>query len=159
MSKRAGIWVKGGRLSVKEARRLQTWLNGLLGPAPRMEQCPDWWRDKVEFFLEAFCAMARAAGYRISVEDLRGPSRSQPTVRLRHIAMAIAYEIPGASLTLVGMAFHRDHGTVIHAKRAVESWLVSDARTRTEFVHWQTQLVGPKPIEVELTAETRRAQS
>lgn len=61
--------------------------------------------------------------FNISEDDLVGPRREQRVVRPRQLAMYLCKElIPGASYPEIGAYFGgRDHTTVIHAYRKVES--------------------------------------
>lgn len=50
--------------------------------------------------------------------------------RPRQLAMALSVEMTRHSQTRVGMFFHRDRTTVLHARQAVNSRLRSDAELR-----------------------------
>ena len=56
---------------------------------------------------------------RISEGDMLGPSIERRFSWPRQIAMALAREMTGASLTRIGRHFRRDHSTVLHAIRRV----------------------------------------
>jgi chromosomal replication initiation ATPase DnaA len=68
-------------------------------------------------------ATAEAAG--LTPEDLRGRARHRAVVGPRHLAMAICRR-RGASLGAIGIAFRRDHTTVLHAWRAIGPRLDGD---------------------------------
>lgn len=54
----------------------------------------------------------------VDIEDLVGPSRREPIVFIRLIAMAAARSL-GASYPSIGRAFNRDHTTVMSACKRV----------------------------------------
>lgn len=53
----------------------------------------------------------------VSLNALRGRSREQAIVQIRHLAMYAAHE-RGASLSQIGRYLGRDHTTVLHGVRA-----------------------------------------
>lgn len=53
--------------------------------------------------------------------ELIGRKKTRPVVLHRQAAMAAAYQLTGRSLPSVARAFGRDHTTVLHAVRAVET--------------------------------------
>lgn len=60
-------------------------------------------------------------------------------IRARHLAMALAYELAGASLNEVGANFGgRDHGTVFHAAQNVRDWCDVDPKYKQEVDGWRT---------------------
>jgi chromosomal replication initiator protein len=61
--------------------------------------------------------------YRVSPEDLGGPSRKQGIVRPRQIAMFLARKYTEHSLPAIGQAFNRRHATALHAVAAVSRHL------------------------------------
>ncbi|MPZ25310.1 MAG: chromosomal replication initiator protein DnaA [Micromonosporaceae bacterium] len=65
--------------------------------------------------------MASTADYfGVSLEDLRGPSRSRVLVNARQVAMYLCRELTELSLPRIGQAFGgRDHTTVMHAERRI----------------------------------------
>ena len=70
----------------------------------------------------------------LRVSELRGPARNQNVVRARAIAMLLARRTCGQSLAKVGDYFGgRDHTTVLHACRKIESLLETDQRTQIMF--------------------------
>ena len=63
---------------------------------------------------------AVAAYYNVTVDDLKGPRRTQDVAVPRQIAMYIARETVGSPLTMIGGQFGgRDHSTVNHACQKV----------------------------------------
>jgi chromosomal replication initiator protein len=65
----------------------------------------------------------------VSVDDLRGQSRSRVLVNARQIAMYLCRELTDMSLPRIGAAFGgRDHTTVMHADRKIRQ-LMSERRT------------------------------
>ena len=74
---------------------------------------------------EILSATAAAFGY--SHEDMQGPSRRQPLVLSRQIAMYLCRELTDLSLPKIGKLFGgRDHTTVLHAVDKVTRLLPSD---------------------------------
>ena len=56
----------------------------------------------------------------VSLEDLRGHSRSRVLVNARQVAMYLCRELTDLSLPRIGQAFGgRDHTTVMHADRKI----------------------------------------
>ncbi len=65
----------------------------------------------------------------VSVDDLRGQSRSRVLVNARQVAMYLCRELTDMSLPRIGAAFGgRDHTTVMHADRKIRQ-LMSERRT------------------------------
>jgi chromosomal replication initiation ATPase DnaA len=62
---------------------------------------------------------AVSSSFGFTLADLLGDSLAQPLATVRGIAMALCTELPGASLPLIGEAFHRHHTTVLHAKQVL----------------------------------------
>ena len=62
-----------------------------------------------------------AAYFGLSPEDLVSKSRSRPMTTARHMAMYLLRELTGLSLIRIGERFERDHTTVIHGIRKIES--------------------------------------
>lgn len=74
---------------------------------------------------EILAVTAAAFGY--STEDMEGPSRRQPLVLARQIAMYLCRELTDLSLPKIGALFGgRDHTTVLHAVDKVTRLLPSD---------------------------------
>lgn len=70
---------------------------------------------------------ATAAAYGFAVADLRGPSRKQPLVRCRQVAMYLCRELTDLSLPKIGALFGgRDHTTVMHGVDKITTMLTSD---------------------------------
>ena len=71
--------------------------------------------------ITAALIMASTADYfALSLEDLKGPSRSRVLVTARQIAMYLCRELTELSLIQIGEHFNgRDHTTVIHANRKI----------------------------------------
>ena len=74
--------------------------------------------------------MGQTASYfGLSVEDLRGASRSRVLVTARHIAMYLCRELTDLSLPKIGQQFGgRDHTTVMNADRKIRS-LMAERRS------------------------------
>ncbi len=70
---------------------------------------------------------ATAAAYGFSPDDLRSPSRRQPLVLSRQVAMYVCREQTDLSLPKIGALFGgRDHTTVMHAIEKVKRLLLTD---------------------------------
>jgi chromosomal replication initiator protein len=64
--------------------------------------------------------MSTADYFGVSLEDLRGQSRSRVLVNARQVAMYLCRELTDLSLPRIGQAFGgRDHTTVMHADRKI----------------------------------------
>ncbi len=68
-----------------------------------------------------------AAAYGFAVVDLKSPSRKQPLVRSRQVAMYLCRELTDLSLPKIGALFGgRDHTTVMHAIDKIQTLITSD---------------------------------
>lgn len=73
-----------------------------------------------------------ARHYQLSPADLRGQSRQQSLVQGRSLAMFIARSLTEASFADVGKFFgNRDHTTVLHACRKIQSQLEKDVTLKS----------------------------
>ena len=71
---------------------------------------------------------AVAARLELTVDVLLSPSRTAPVARARQLAMYLTRELTDLSLPAIAQAFNRrDHTTVLHAIRRVESSALEDA--------------------------------
>jgi chromosomal replication initiator protein len=71
--------------------------------------------------------------YDLPVEKLKEKTRKRFVVRARQLSMYLAKQLSNKSLKHIGNAFGgRDHSTVIHACRSIESLLENDTRFKTE---------------------------
>lgn len=74
-----------------------------------------------------------AEHYDIPVEKLKEKTRKRFVVRARQLSMYLAKQLSNKSLKHIGNAFGgRDHSTVIHACRSIETLLEADTRFKTE---------------------------
>jgi chromosomal replication initiator protein len=82
--------------------------------------------------IEAVCEY-----FSLSQKDLIGSRRDQKIVRPRHVAMYLCKELTGASYPEIALQFGgKDHTTVLHAYRKVESNLVDHYyKTSIENIH------------------------
>jgi chromosomal replication initiator protein len=72
--------------------------------------------------------------YRIKIVDLLSKKRSRVIARPRQIAMTLARELTQLSLPEIGNAFGgRDHSTVLHACKTIESLRNSDTALNADF--------------------------
>ena len=74
-----------------------------------------------------------AAHFDIPLEKLKEKTRKRFVVRARQLSMYFAKQLSNKSLKHIGNAFGgRDHSTVIHACRSIESLLENDTRFKNE---------------------------
>jgi len=72
--------------------------------------------------------------YKIRVSDMHSKRRNRSISRPRQMAMALAKTLTSQSLPEIGEAFGgRDHTTVLHACRKIESLRESDSRIREDY--------------------------
>jgi len=57
----------------------------------------------------------------VSMAELQGPERTKRIAQARHAAMWLGYRYTNRSTTVLGRYYRRDHATVLHGIRAVES--------------------------------------
>lgn len=76
--------------------------------------------------------IARVASvYGISAEDIFGRARPEHIAWPRQVAMALAYEVCNEGLDKIGKFFGgRDHGTVLHAIKAVKNRCSYDKKAK-----------------------------
>ena len=67
-----------------------------------------------------------AAHFNVKVADLRGVRRQREIARPRQIAMYLSKTLTTRSLPDIGRVFDRDHTTVMHAVKTIESLLKTD---------------------------------
>ena len=81
--------------------------------------------------------------FKIRVGDLLSKKRSRSIARPRQIAMALAKELTNHSLPEIGDAFGgRDHTTVLHGCRRVESLRETDKRIDDDYLNLLRTLTG-----------------
>ncbi len=81
--------------------------------------------------------------YKIRVADLLSKKRSRSIARPRQIAMALAKELTNHSLPEIGDAFGgRDHTTVLHGCRRVESLRDTEKRVDDDYLNLLRTLTG-----------------
>ncbi len=71
-----------------------------------------------------------ASAFSVQVSQLLGRSKVRDLVRPRHVAMYLVRKHTGASFPSIGRRFRRDHTTVQHAHRKIESTLMTDMELR-----------------------------
>jgi chromosomal replication initiator protein len=62
-----------------------------------------------------------SSSFRISVEDLKSPSRRKDLALARKIAMYLCREYTTESLSVIGKAFGRSHSAVVHAVKGLKT--------------------------------------
>jgi chromosomal replication initiator protein len=81
--------------------------------------------------------------FKIRVGDLLSKKRSRSIARPRQIAMALAKELTNHSLPEIGDAFGgRDHTTVLHACRRIESLRETEKRVDEDYLNLLRTLTG-----------------
>ena len=81
--------------------------------------------------------------FKIRVDDLLSKKRSRSIARPRQIAMALAKELTNHSLPEIGDAFGgRDHTTVLHGCRRIESLRETDKRIDDDYLNLLRTLTG-----------------
>ncbi len=71
-----------------------------------------------------------AAAFEVKPKDLLGPCRQRAVLLPRQVAMYLVREVAKLSYPQIGTAFGRDHTTVLHAVRRIESDLASDSKLK-----------------------------
>jgi chromosomal replication initiation ATPase DnaA len=66
--------------------------------------------------------------------DLLGRTRTIDLVAARHVAMFLCLQLLKTTLTKIGAAFLRDHGTVMHARSAVLNRQATNAEFASELL-------------------------
>lgn len=70
------------------------------------------------------CIVARNSN--VTVAAIKGRSKFQPLATTRQMAMALTRELTSLSTPEIGKIFERDHGTIIHATKAVKDGCETD---------------------------------
>jgi chromosomal replication initiator protein len=79
--------------------------------------------------------------FRLTVEELRGPSRCRRIARPRQIAMYLARVLAGASYPKIAGHFGgRDHATAIHASRKIAAMAKEGGRMHAYLNELKTML-------------------
>ncbi len=71
--------------------------------------------------------------YKIKVADMYSQRRTRNIARPRQIAMALAKELTHHSLPEIGDAFNKDHTTVLHACRKIDSLRIEQPQISREY--------------------------
>jgi chromosomal replication initiator protein len=83
-----------------------------------------------------------AEHYDIRLADMTSKRRPENIAFPRQIAMFLARQLTGTSLSTIGESFGgRDHGTVLHACRLVKDRMEVDANVRQTVLHLEKQLL------------------
>ena len=80
--------------------------------------------------------------YNIKLIDLKSTRRDRRIARPRQIAMYLSKQLTTKSLPEIGLAFDRDHTTIIHAIRTIDDLMVSDADVASDVKHFIKNLKG-----------------
>ncbi len=68
--------------------------------------------------------------FEVKVSDIKGSERTKNIALSRQVAMYLAKEMIGESITMLGAAFGKKHSTIIHACKAIEEKLTNDDRLK-----------------------------
>lgn len=71
--------------------------------------------------------------FHLPIIAMTSPIRTATFSRARQIAMSICAELTKYTLSEIGNAFNRDHGTVIHAKNAIKNWCSIDSAFEEQY--------------------------
>jgi chromosomal replication initiation ATPase DnaA len=93
---------------------------------------------------------AVAVHFETTVQDIMADCCRQPHTTYRMLAIMLCREM-GLSLEIVGQAFGKDHGTVLHAYRAIRDRMDVDEVLRNAITTLRTKL----GIKVEATPQIR----
>lgn len=86
---------------------------------------------------------ATANFFEIPLEKLVGATRKQDVATARHVSMYLSKSLTGAPLKTIGLQFgNRDHSTVIHSCRKVESKISTDPAFEHLVSQLQDHIVG-----------------
>jgi hypothetical protein len=99
---------------------------------------------------------AVTASYGIAARLIIGPSRQSKHVQPRHVAEYLVYVLSELSLPQIGVIFgHRDHTSVLHGVRTVESKMQfdQDLAARVEMLLGLLQREGLRPQRRNLNAK------
>jgi chromosomal replication initiation ATPase DnaA len=83
-----------------------------------------------EFTLQAIKSAARHGG--VTTKDVMSRSRKEPIARARQIAMWASYHHRPEPCIQKAKAFGKDHGTMIHAKNAIDGFRTYDKVIRDQ---------------------------
>jgi len=102
----------------------------------------EYFRDNAPALIDARCVQEQVARrFDVDISELKGPCRRKDLVIPRQIAMYLARCLTKHSLQDIGDAFGgRDHGTVIHACKAVDNMIEQDAGMRGSIEFLRSQL-------------------
>jgi chromosomal replication initiation ATPase DnaA len=83
-----------------------------------------------------------AADFRLPAGDLGSRNREQRIAFVRQLARSLSPKITGAPFKLIGAHFHRDHSTVIHAYRLIESRIQRDTAFRLFIKQLEARIIA-----------------
>lgn len=82
----------------------------------------------------ALIERAACTYFKVSREELIGPSRKHPIVQYRQVAMAVGVAMGHSTLKIGNWFGGRDHSTVMHAQKAVDE--------EPDLARWRDIIVG-----------------
>lgn len=80
--------------------------------------------------------------YKIPESKMQASDRTAQVAFARQVAMYLCSELTDMKLVAIGKAFKRDHGTVIHAKKAIKNNMDINAETKRDVEYLKKQLSG-----------------
>lgn len=82
------------------------------------------------------------AHFKVASEDIRSTKRSNDIAFPRQVAMYLCHELTDVSWPTIGGFFNRDHSTVIHAHKKIQSLIGEDAATEALVKSLTVQIRG-----------------
>lgn len=87
-----------------------------------------------------------AQHFGVTVDGLKAPTKRRDYAVPRQVAMFLAREMTGASMTAIGDAFGgRDHTTVMHAHKAISRRMEADMDFESDVDACQIEAMRDKP--------------
>jgi len=83
---------------------------------------------------------AVSQNYRLTQKELLTGDRRQSFVYPRQLAMYLARKFSGLNTTALGILFHKDHGTILHACRCMEDRISCDRNCASEVTAWESTI-------------------
>ena len=80
--------------------------------------------------------------YGLTEGEIRGPCRRRCVARPRQIAMYLCRELTQASCPRIGMHFHRDHTTVLHAMERAREFIRDDNDYASDIAYLRQMITG-----------------
>ncbi len=118
----------------------------LLGTPISLDTTKELLRDLLNIYKKEFSISdiqkAVADYYNLKLLDLKSTRKDRRIARPRQIAMYLAKTLTTKSLPEIGSAFDRDHTTIIHAVRTIESKIMQDQDLSEDITRLKRSLKG-----------------